>query len=532
VKDMSLLASNRLASPQRILLLSCGLAASGLFLGGCEYDSFLADPSVTGRWEWTPTTVPVLERISTIEDKKSEEVGYGDPTADDLLPDPRDYRVGAGDELEFQLWDLVEEGRSEIIKRQIDRRGMVDLPQLGRIYVANKTIEQVREAVSARMERFVREPLVAIDVTQQRNQTFSIIGAVEQPGPYFIPKADYRVLEAMTSAGSFPWDTTPYLFIIRQVVLDESLTATTDPMKTDGGPKTDDGSPADDTTGQDILKVIDDLSKPKTPDPAVPEGTPKQPSPAMLLPAGGRPGRIPQPAADAPPPDRRKPTIDLIDGKQPRTPTPGTTPAGAGPETSFVFVNGRWMEVRKSAANGAADDAAVRKAAADLITQRVIRVPLKRLLEGDSTVNIVVRPGDVIRVPANREGEVYVGGQVQRPGVYNLSRTGRVTLSRIIFAAGGLGNLAVPERVDLTRVVGEGRQATVRLDLRAIYEGTQPDIYLKADDTINIGTNFWALPMAVIRNGFRFNYGFGFVIDRNFGNDLFGPPRVNSAGQE
>jgi hypothetical protein len=99
----------------------------------------------------------------------------------------------------------------------------------------------------------------------------------------------------------------------------------------------------------------------------------------------------------------------------------------------------------------------------------------------------------------------------------------------VITAAGGLSNLAIPERVDLTRVVGEGQQAIVRLDLRAITEGTQPDVYLKPDDRINVGTNFWALPLAVIRSGFRANYGFGLVVDRNFGSDIFGvPPEAQS----
>jgi hypothetical protein len=51
-----------------------------------------------------------------------------------------------------------------------------------------------------------------------------------------------------------------------------------------------------------------------------------------------------------------------------------------------------------------------------------------------------------------------------------------------------------------------------------------PDVYLKPDDRINVGTNFWAYPLAVVRNGFRVSYGFGFVLDRNFGDEVFGPP--------
>jgi len=86
----------------------------------------------------------------------------------------------------------------------------------------------------------------------------------------------------------------------------------------------------------------------------------------------------------------------------------------------------------------------------------------------------------------------------------------------------------VAERVDLVRVVGKNREAVVRLNLAAIRQRTEPDIVLKPDDHIIIGTSFWATPLTIIRNGFRATYGFGFLLDRNFGNDVFGaPPEEN-----
>jgi protein involved in polysaccharide export with SLBB domain len=99
-----------------------------------------------------------------------------------------------------------------------------------------------------------------------------------------------------------------------------------------------------------------------------------------------------------------------------------------------------------------------------------------------------------------------------------------MTLSRAITSAGGLGPIAIPQRVDLTRKVGHFREATIRLDLAAIRQRTEPDVVVKPDDHIIVGTSFWATPMAIIRNGFRATYGFGFLLDRNFGNDVFGPP--------
>jgi hypothetical protein len=231
----------------------------------------------------------------------------------------------------------------------------------------------------------------------------------------------------------------------------------------------------------------------------------------------------PVPSASAP-----EPAIDLVNG-QPVMPSTAQAAASASPgggETSWVFLNGQWVEVRGPRA--LAEQVATNPAAADqLITQRVIRIRLKELLAGKQSVNIVIRPGDVIRVPAPPTGFIYLGGQIARPGSYGLPPNGRLTLLRALDSAGGLTGIAVPERIDLQRMIGTDRQATIRLDGRAIAEQVQPDLFLKPDDRIVVGTNFWALPLAVFRNGFRASYGFGFILDRNFGNDVFGAPPEN-----
>ena len=200
-----------------------------------------------------------------------------------------------------------------------------------------------------------------------------------------------------------------------------------------------------------------------------------------------------------------------------------------------MFLNGEWVRVMRRPAGGEAGlpegaDPLAGTTDQDLVTQRVIEVPTEQLLQGVAAYNIVIRPGDVIRVPFPESGQYYMGGPgVFRAGAFLLPQEG-VTLTRAVLAAGGLSSIATPWRVDLTRKVAADRQATIRLNLKAIYEGAQPDIYLRPDDMINIGTSFWATPLAVIRNGFRFSYGFGFLLDRNFGNDVFGAPPTNRLG--
>lgn len=487
---------------RRAVLASAGIALS-MVIAGCNVDSFL-DPSVMGRWEKTPTSVPVLERIASIEDEGTEFVEHSEVVPEDLLPAPMLYRVGPGDVLNIELFDLIARNEKQDYQRTVDPRGSIDLPQLGEISVNGRTVEGIKAAISEAMKKYVSEPLNTVTLVQQRQQLYHVLGSVEKPGTYFIPAPDFRLLEAMTSGGRFS-ESIEDVYVIRQIPLSEAL----------GRPGPQNSTKTEETKKAPV-DIIDDLTAPTTP--ITPEpGTPKSPSSASF--------ELVDPVATG----TREPMIELVDGKQPATNAgklPGAVPPESG-DTSWVFIDGKWVQVVGKAAT--AQEA---KAKFDeLLTQRVIRVPLKRLLAGEMQYNIVLRPGDTIRVPGQPEGLVYMAGQVLRQGPIQLPGSGRLTILRAIDSAGGLGQLAMPDRVDLTRVVGRGRQATIRLDLRAISEQTQPDLYLKPDDRINVGTNFWALPLATIRNGFRASYGFGFILDRNFGNDVFGAPPTNRFGE-
>jgi polysaccharide export outer membrane protein len=486
-----------------VLLASAGFALT-LTMGGCNVDSFM-DPSVVGRWEKTPGSVPVLERIASIEDEAADFVEYSDVAPEDLVPAAQAYRMGPGDVLQIELYDLIERNQKQEYQRSVDARGAFDLPQLGLLYVNGRTLESVKDLITEAMKRYVSEPLNSVSLTQQRQQLYHVLGSVEKPGSYFIPSPDFRLLEGLTSGGRFA-ETIEEVYIIRQIPLSEAL----------GKPAAKSAAPAADKSKAPV-DIIDELTAPKE----------QKDKPSHGHFAGDVLENQPTVAT------KREPVVDLVDGTtktQPGTSENSKTPVASPPtgsDSSWVFIDGKWVQV-----NGKAETSQEAKAKFDeLLTQRVIRVPLKKLLAGDMQYNVILRPGDTIRVPAQPEGLVYMAGQVLRQGPITLPGSGRLTMMRAIDSAGGLGQLAIPERVDLTRVTGKGRQATIRLDLRAINEGTQPDIYLKPDDRINVGTNFWALPLSVLRNGFRASYGFGFILDRNFGNDVFGAPPTNNLGQ-
>lgn len=541
-----------------MLWSACGLAAGlAACLGGCETDSFL-DPSVVGRWEHTPTRVPILTRLSAIEDATDEFVEYTEVTPDDLIPQPNEYRVGPGDRLQIVLYDDVNTNQPGVYERSIDIRGMVDLPQLGEVNLNNRTIEQAKELLRQALSKFVNDPLVLVVPIEARQQTYHVTGEVANPGPYFISRPDYRLLEGMTASGRWS-EAVGEIYVIRQIALRDEvrgiLPSTPSGVSTPTPPAPAGATtPAAAPTGskpatepaaqpEKVIDLIDELSQPK----AAPAEAPKRQNPAAFgtigaapvpaeVPARARPTAVNTARPPSAQPPASEPPVDLIEpagrakGDAPPVPVPSPRPDGTN--AGWVFLNGQWVQTNASGTapmpGPSGGDPAL--LASQLMTQRVIRVPVKPLIAGDARYNIVIRPGDIIRVPSPTQGLVYVVGQVSRPGPYNLPEVGKMTLLRAIDSAGGFGSLAIPERVDLTRVVGTNMQATIRVDMRAINEGTMPDIYIKPDDRINVGTNFWAFPLAVFRNGLRASYGFGFVLDRNFANEIFGVQKTNIQG--
>lgn len=508
---MTLAGGDRRGRPGRRVVSLLGVLMAAV-LPGCHWDSFM-DPSVLGRWEETPAVVPILEYLAPIETDGGALVEYTEVSVEDLQVQTESYTISPGDQIQMQVWDVVIQGMSEIYERVVDQNGYVEVPQLGRVFVSGLTEEETSELLKRRFGQFIADPLISVVVVGRRAQSYHLQGAIGGPGRYQIPSADFRLLEALIAGGGVDRNIINYVFVIRQVPLSDDVSPTRPESPSHMG---DDPTRVPLTEpGESLIDIIDSLTGDEDP-----------PSPGVLR--GGVGLAMSQPG------DAREPMVDLIEeDTAPAAPSVAPRGAQAVGGGRWMFLNGEWVRGHPREVTPRTRG---RRPTADqqdtpLVTQRVIRVPVKPLVAGDARYNIVIRPGDIVSVPQPELGNIYLGGQLARPGVYQLPAAGRLTLTRAITAAGGLGAIAIPERVDLTRMVGPDRQATIMLDLRAIAEGTQPDVFLKPDDHINVGTNFWALPLAIVRNGFRASYGFGFLLDRNFGNDVFGAPPTNVGGR-
>jgi protein involved in polysaccharide export with SLBB domain len=519
------------------------------------------DPSRTGYFEHTPTSIPVLRKIDVIEvERDAFATEIGSPRPEDLLPAAPDYVFASGDVIEIQINDLFQVDKAEQFRRTVDQSGKVVLPIIGAIETSGLTQTQLIQLITDKLKPIIRDPRVSVSVLEGRSFTFVVDGEVRNAGVYALSRPDFDVEQAVALAGGANQGVRRVRIVrvlpeeLAEAVAESGIGAGTAPPKPEAGAVTTPATqPATTTPPAAPAPSVDDLLKQIAPPSDAPAGAPAAPPAAP--PAS--PGAMRTPAAVVDVDQLESPKVDA-----PVAPVKGdvTTPAATVPATEarYMFDTQRqeWVFVpagdsgptdglgtleAPNAPDGAVTGPAAAASEARPLRQpkdfrlpngrrtRVILVDWTELKKGDLSQQVIIRAGDKVHVESDL-GVVYIDGEIARPGVYNLPPIGELTLSRLVSAAGGLGQIAIPQRVDLIRKIAPDREAAIRVNLAAIRNKAEPDIVMRADDHIIIGTNFFATPLAVIRNGFRMTYGFGFLLDRNFGNDVFGAPPVNVVG--
>ncbi len=478
------------------LISTNGFALSALagllILSGCGVKSWL-DQSELSRNQGGRLVVPILSSIDPIDEAETEFVGSQEVKPDDLKVVATDYVISRNDLINVSVFDLVNGGVESVKTTRVSETGTLSIPGMpDPVKAAGLTEAELQKAIveAYRASGILKQAQVSVQVVEARGRTFNITGAVNRPGQYVILESDFRLLNAIIQAGgeTFPSD---YLYVIRKTSSEKPTT----PPATQPATK-----PA-------VNPDIDPLA-PRTAAPAQ-----VQPIFAVEEPAKTTtPAEPPKPATPEPGPDERR--FIFLDGKpvltNAKTGEPVTQPAIALPSIPTT-----------QPASAPSSDIVISQPAYEFGSslgqdeQRVIRVPYRELRNGDLRYNIVVRPSDVIIIPLPTQGFYYMGGHFQQPGVFNL--TGQhITLKQAVISARMLDGYAIPRKTDVIRRIGGDKEVFVRVDLERIFEGRQPDVFLKANDVVQVGTDWYPPFLAAIRGAFRLTYGFGFLYDRNY----------------
>lgn len=112
------------------------------------------------------------------------------------LPVGPDYVVGPGDGLSIDMWGGVVRRFYEVV----DREGRVDLPEIGPVLVAGKSLAQVQDSLQVLLRKQFRNVSADVSLSRLRTVRVYVVGDVINPGAYDISSLS-TPLNALFAAG-------------------------------------------------------------------------------------------------------------------------------------------------------------------------------------------------------------------------------------------------------------------------------------------------------------------------------------------
>jgi len=189
-----------------------------LFLGlfsGCGNKFF--DPSQVGRFRPVPAVNVILDSLGVAEEAPVAWEGAEEPLPVDTISTESDYVFRSGDVVSVSVFELLQEGVQYANSYVVTETGKISIPEVGVIQVAGMTETQLEDRIRRILSpSILKEPLVTVVLVRSQQRAFSVLGdGVPLPGRYFIPRYNFRLTDALATAGGPRQFNVSYIYVSR-----------------------------------------------------------------------------------------------------------------------------------------------------------------------------------------------------------------------------------------------------------------------------------------------------------------------------
>ena len=109
---------------------------------------------------------------------------------------PEDFVIGPEDVLQITVWREPDLGTKAVVRPD----GKIGVTLLGDIQASGLTTTQLKDAVAAKLARFIEQPEVSVVIIEIHSQMVHLIGAVGRPGAYTLG-GPLTIVELLARAG-------------------------------------------------------------------------------------------------------------------------------------------------------------------------------------------------------------------------------------------------------------------------------------------------------------------------------------------
>jgi polysaccharide export outer membrane protein len=157
-----------------------------------------------------------LEQLRQMLSKKGEGAGASD------------YRIGANDLLEINIFEAPELNRS----LRVSAGGEITMPLLGTVQSAGLTARELEKVLEDRLRQYMKDPHAGVFVSSIQSHPVSVAGAVKKPGVFQIQGAK-SLLEMLSMAEGLADDAGDDVLVMRGAGLRVGVSRLSDTPGTD-----------------------------------------------------------------------------------------------------------------------------------------------------------------------------------------------------------------------------------------------------------------------------------------------------------
>ncbi len=110
--------------------------------------------------------------------------------------DQEHYRLGPEDIIEVSVWKEPELTKQIMVRPD----GKISYPLIGEIQAAGKSVKELREEISKRLEKFVTDAQVTVLLLKPQHYKIYVVGKVAKPGEFLVGRPA-TVMQALAMAG-------------------------------------------------------------------------------------------------------------------------------------------------------------------------------------------------------------------------------------------------------------------------------------------------------------------------------------------